>query len=64
MGHPQEVEVDENKTVDIGNDKDRRRIISMEDPYKAFQVISQNADINYVSKLGKLLTNVADVMKD
>lgn len=55
------VEIDDNGS---SPSMDRRRIVSMEDPFKAFQVISQHADIEYVGKLGKLLTNVADVMKD
>lgn len=55
---------DDNVVVDIESNKDEhRRIVSMEDPFKAFQVISQNANLDFVSKLGRLLNNVAEVMK-
>jgi len=44
------------------DETNRKKMVSVECPFKAFQVISQHAELDFIKKLGKLLTNVAEVM--
>jgi hypothetical protein len=63
MSQP-EVQIDETPRVLADGERvELRRIVSMENPFKAFQVILQNADEDYIKKLGGLLGNVTEVMK-
>lgn len=41
-----------------------RRIVSITDPFKAFQVISGNADLDYIKKLNKLLNGLVVAMEE
>jgi len=62
----QAVEIDANEENNGEENEISRskKMVSVECPFKAFQVISQNADIKYIKKLGKLLTTVSEVMED
>ena len=42
--------------------RDQRRVVSMEDPFQAFKVITHNCDLDYIKKLGALLDNITKAM--
>ena len=43
--------------------KELNKLVSMEDRFKAFQVISNHGDLAYINKLGKLLVTISDIME-
>jgi hypothetical protein len=60
----EEVEVAEieEDAKELTLDLNLRRVCSMEDPLHAYRVITGNADLEFIGKLGKLLTNFEEIM--
>ena len=59
-----EVQV-EPETSEVPNiNKANRRMLDLDDPLKAFQVITQSGDPKYIKKLSKFLAAFAAAMED
>lgn len=53
---------DEENVTDLPNGKSKK-MVDMENPFKAFQTISQHGDLVYCRKLGKALLSLAESME-
>ncbi len=41
---------------------ENRRVLSMDDPFQAFKIITHECDLDYIRKLGALLDNITKAM--
>lgn len=53
-----------NEVTTITKNKNNRRMVDLEDPKKAFQIITQNGSEKFIKKLSKYLSSFAQAMDD
>lgn len=64
MNQLAEAELEEETEIEIEEKSswEKRRVVSMEDPFQAFKIITHEANLDYIKKLSALLDTITKAM--